>query len=247
MPRKPPEFYSEEFENQVVKVWKDRENLYGAEKVLLDKFLKDKKAKICDAGTGSGRIAFYLEEEGFEDIHGFDLSKRMIDEAEKKAGINTSKIGFRHADACDLSLYPDNHFQYLVYLQQVLSMIPEDQLGEALREAFRIGQPGSIYIFSFMDWRARKYNPLLSLIVNSVRFFTFRKTSKYYLPELTLNGRFNKGFLSRNQHPIWWPKMEMVIPMLEETGFEIVTTHKQNEVSSGGKEYAFYLICSKKG
>src|SRR3989344_2070945 len=55
------------------------------EKKILKKILpSDKKLAILDFACGTGRISSYLEELGYQNISGIDVSDSMLQEAKKK-------------------------------------------------------------------------------------------------------------------------------------------------------------------
>ena len=76
----------------------------------------------------------------------------MIDNANKNGKKKNSAIKFVVADATDLSDFTSNTYDYLIYLQQVLCFIEDEQLfRNALSEAYRIAKKDSIVIFSFLE------------------------------------------------------------------------------------------------
>ena len=61
---------------------------YAAPQICVDLFLKhthdlSKRIKVLDAGCGTGLIGVHLNEAGFHQIDGFDLSQEMVGEARK--------------------------------------------------------------------------------------------------------------------------------------------------------------------
>ena len=150
---------SEEFHN-----WTDQGlfDLTKMERYYLEKYLINTDAKIIDAGTGGGRIAFSIEKMGFKNIDAFDFVPKMIEFAKNKAKNIGSSVCFQVADAKNLSMYLDNNFDHIVYLQQVLSFIPtEEERRMAVSEAYRVLKPEGTAIFSFLNWNGRYYNYFL--------------------------------------------------------------------------------------
>ena len=146
-------------------------------------------------------------------IAAFEIIPYMIQKAKTKAKSKKSNIQFYLDDASDLNRFKDNEFDYLLYLGQVLSMVPKANLNDALLEAFRICKPNGTFILSFMDWDSRWYNKLLSFNINFFRILTGRKIQKYYLPELKFHNRINWKFYKKEQHPILWVRKKLLKKM----------------------------------
>lgn len=72
----------------------------------LNKFISmlPKKAKILDAGCGSGRDAQYFKEDGFE-VTAIDAAEKMVEEAKK----NVKDVKFEHMDMLNLK-FEDESF-----------------------------------------------------------------------------------------------------------------------------------------
>jgi ubiquinone/menaquinone biosynthesis C-methylase UbiE len=115
----------------------------------------------------------------------------IVNAIERKGKIN-STVEFKVADATNLALYADNSFDYLIYLQQVLCFIEDEQMFyNALKETYRIAKNGGTVIFSFLDYNSRKINIPLRIILTVLRKLRGEKISKRYLPWLKINGSFN--------------------------------------------------------
>ncbi|WP_185956460.1 class I SAM-dependent methyltransferase [Changchengzhania lutea] len=238
--------FSKKFEEQVIDAWGNRKDLSKIEKYLLPKYLTNNKLKVVEAGTASGIFSFYIEEQlGFKNIKAFDLIPKMIELAREKALAKKSKIDFVQADASNLNCFENNYFDYLVYLGQILCMVPKAYLSKSLNEAYRIGKKDSTYIFSFLDWNSRWFNPILSKVVNLVRFLNGIKTEKYYIPQVkTVDRSINWKFYKKEQHGILWIKKNAAIKLLKKTGFKIVKIYDEEELTHY-RGVAFYIICKK--
>lgn len=238
--------FSKAFEEHTINTWSDRSKINQVESYLLSNYFKDKNTSILDAGTGNGVFSFYLEKElGFQNISAFDIIPKMIERAKKNATEKTSNVNFFVADAAQLHDVKSNQFGYLCYLQQVLSMVPEHSLNAALKEAHRIGNEHSTYLFSFLDWHSRWYNPILSLNINTVRLLKGKPVQKRYLPELKFNGKLNKQFYKSDQHAMLWAKKRDILKTLNNTGFEVKTVYKEKMITNK-KGRALFFVCTKK-
>ncbi len=232
--------FSKRFSEQVINGWAGRENIYDQERFILNNYLLNSDLSVLEAGTGGGVMSFFIEESlSFKNIHAFDVIPEMIDIANNKAKKNKSKVNFSVNDAADLSSFKDEKFDYLVYLQQVLCMVPQKHLSMAIKEAYRVGAKNSVYIFSFLDWDSRWYNPILSFIINSARLLFGRKMLKYYLPEV------NKTFFRKDQQGILWAKKSHIFKMLEDVGLTITNFYTHEKLVQK-KGRTFFIVCEKK-
>lgn len=238
-------YFSKSFEKQVVDDWIDRSEVSVQEIYLLSNYLLDNTLNVVEAGTGAGRLSFYIEESmEFKNVKAFDLIPEMVERSKTKAEHKKSNIEFIEADASNLSSYSDGKFSYLVYLQQILCMVSSERLGNALDEAHRISKPDATFIFSFMNWDSRWYNPVLSFSINLIRFLSGRKIEKYYLPMLRVKDGINWDFFKKDQHGILWVKKKSIIKMLHKASFKIETIYTDEDLTKS-KGMAFYLICKK--
>lgn len=71
-------------------------------------------AVVADLGCGTGSLSLLLAEAGHR-VHGVDLSRRMLEEARKKAG---TRVEFSHGDAADPPV--DDHSCDVVLVRHVL-------------------------------------------------------------------------------------------------------------------------------
>jgi ubiquinone/menaquinone biosynthesis C-methylase UbiE len=237
--------FSNTYKEQVLNNWIGRSQLNHQEKYLFKTYMTDNSLPVLEAGTGNGILSFYLEQQyGFNDIIAFDIIPEMVLEAKRKAKVNKSQIRFVEANASEMTCFSDGNFQYLVYLQQVLCMIPQDKLEITLDEAYRIGSADATYLFSFLDWNSRIYNPLLSFIINTLRVFNRRPFQKYYIPEIKGQNRFNWGFYKKRQHSILWVKKRDIMKKLESKGFQVISFYEEETITKQ-KGTAFYLVCKK--
>ncbi len=228
--------------------WVNREGLIPAEKFLLSKYLSDTSKRILEAGTGGGRISFEIERMGFKNITAFDFVPEMIKHASSEAEKLNSSIDFKVLDATNLDVFDDNSFDYLVYLQQVLCFIDKQPLFEnAIKEAYRVARKDGIAIFSFLDFRSRKINYILSLKLCFLRFFRNEKISRQYLPWLKLNNRMNWKLFCRNQPLTYWVKREQIVSLIESTGFSILEVGTESELkkSNDPDNGMLYVVCKK--
>lgn len=231
------------YADKLFRTWSQRNGLIPIEAYLLNKYLTNTSNKVIEAGTGGGRIIFEIEKRGFKHLNAYDFVAQMIDCCNTKKKYLNSSVSFKIADATNLEEYDDNSFDYLIYLQQVLCFIDKKDLNTALAEAYRVGKQDSTYLFSFLNWNSKFYNPPLSLIVNFLRLIRGEKTDKYKLPWLNINDKFNWLFLNKKQPQNLWLKEKHIIKILEENGFAIVEC--KTKLSSNAKTGHIHIAAKK--
>ena len=227
--------------------WSRVRPLADQERLLLTKYLVKKDKRVIEAGTGGGSIALFLENMGFEEIHAFDLSPRMIEAARINASRTRSKISFDIADAANLHQYQSGYFDYLVYMQQVLCCVPKEGFRQALTEAYRIAAPGSVSIFSFLNWESRMLNSLLSMAVNFSRRARNERSSSRYLPLLLRNRRLNWRYFSSHQPSFYWPRPQEAVEQIQSVGFRVIETTTEQVGTNGrtSQGTGLYVVASK--
>ena len=229
--------------------WANKKGLLHAEEFLIKKYLTNTTKKVLEAGTGGGRISFQIEQMGFNNISAFDFVPNMIRHAKEAAKNKSSNIEFQIADASNLTVYENNTFDYLIYLQQVLCCIDKEELFiSSIKEAYRIAEKNGIVIFSFLDFDSRIFNSPLSLIINILRKFRNERILKQHLPWLKVNNNFNWKLFNKNQPATYWVKRDQIISVLNETGFSILEVKNTNQlINQHEKNRAgmLYIVCKK--
>lgn len=232
------------YSDKLFRVWVDKYHLIPLEEYFLKKYLLNKNGKVIEAGTGGGRIIFEIEKLGFKNLEAFDYVENMISFCERKKNKLKSKVSFKVAEVNNLSDYNDLDYDYLIYLQQVLCFIDKENLSKALNEAYRIGKENSIYLFSFLNWDSKIYNPFLSILVNFFRILRNEKTSKYKLPWLNIDGKFNRKFLNKNQPQNLWFTEKHVRYLLEKNNFSLIEI--KSKMNDSDKIGHFHIVCKKR-
>lgn len=240
---------AELYSNVLLEEWSKKNHLLVPEDKLLSKYLQNKTKNVLDVGTGGGRLAFHVEGMGFNNISAFDIVPEMIEHANKVAKEKKSNINFNVLDAANLSLYKDNEFDYLLYLQQVLNFIPgEIDFVTSLSESYRVAKNGSIVLFSFLDYDSRIFNPFLNSILNILRKMRGEKTQRQRLPWIILNNKFNWKLFNKDQAVVYWVKKDEILRHLKEIGYEILEAKNANQfVDSESKKRKgiLYVVCKK--
>jgi SAM-dependent methyltransferase len=130
--------------------------LWESERLLIERFLPAKSARLLEAGCGAGRGAVGLWHLGYRDITAFDFAEEMIDQARNLAAEQgITGLTFLQADATRLNtchiLY-DKPFDGAFFLFNGLMQIPgRESRRAALREIHRACRTGAPFIFTSHD------------------------------------------------------------------------------------------------
>lgn len=130
--------------------------LWKSEKVLIDRYLPDRQARVLEAGCGAGRVAVGLWHAGYHHVVAFDFAAEMIEQAEnlaKEQGI--TGLTFLQVDATRLTecrLLCDISFDGALFLFNGLMQIPgRENRQTAMRELHRLCKPDAPFIFTTHD------------------------------------------------------------------------------------------------
>lgn len=237
--------------------WAQKKGLIREERFLIERFL-DPRARTLDAGTGGGRIALEMAAMGFADLHAFDYIPEFVRVARQR-DVN-GKLQLSVQDACRLC-YPSDQFRQATYLQQVLCFIETAEgRTQAVREAFRVLQPGGVALFSFLSFDVRRrsagYRAFLAYL-RLVRMVSRSKRSIQYMPWLRLGG-FNWPSLVDAGPYVYWYWHREVVALLQSVGFCVKALGTSSQIArdklcSSLEELErertiagmLYLVCSK--
>jgi ubiquinone/menaquinone biosynthesis C-methylase UbiE len=107
---------------------------------------------VLDAGAGPGRFTIELAKLGAR-VHVADVSPVQLQqnaERVRAAGCDEAVDARVHADICDLSMFPNGHFDAVVCFGGPLSYVL-DRADVALGELCRVTRPGGIVLVSVMS------------------------------------------------------------------------------------------------
>jgi len=220
------------YANEELSSWRERSGLLEKEQYFIEKYIKN-KGRLIEAGTGGGRIA--LETKRLYphlDIVAFDFVEEMIESAKSKS----SKIDFRVNDASNLSSFADESFEFAIYLQQIVSLVPHELIPKVLDEIYRILKKDGLVIFSFLSYEGRKINYILSFLTNTVRKVRGEKWERQRLPWLKLAGKANLSLFDKGVATTYWFYQEEIEKKLQDISFEIIEVKVDNMI---------YIVCKK--
>ena len=129
--------------------------------LLLSK-IKNKKAKILDAGCGTGLVGEILSENNYKNVEGVDFSQEMLDEAIQKQVYQSLRL----VDLTKNLDYEDSLFDAIV----CAGTFTCGHVGpEALIEMVRITKKGGYICFTVrkQEWKASPYKEIIDNLENS--------------------------------------------------------------------------------
>ncbi|MDR0474096.1 MAG: class I SAM-dependent methyltransferase, partial [Treponema sp.] len=121
------------------------------ERIVVNKYFKNKNSKILNIGCGTGREAMVLAKHGF-DITGIDISEKEINIAKEEAIKENLYIEYKLCNGLDLE-FENNLFDYSIMWAQTLGNIytKKNRL-KILMENKRILKQNGILSFSTHDY-----------------------------------------------------------------------------------------------
>jgi SAM-dependent methyltransferase len=213
--------------------WIEIEHIFAEEKYMIQKYLQP-HLKTVEAGTNGGRILLNMKEMGFTALAGYDNVPELIEAAIAR---NPDRdIDFQVQDAVQLS-YPDDSFDQILYLQQILCLLESEDRLTAMQESLRILKPGGIGLFSFLNFESRSSEFPFSLYIaylKALRKLRGDTLSIQYLPWIVLGGKFNLQSTLLDRSPyVYWYRISEAYAELKSVGFEIVGIGTIPQILSG--------------
>ena len=146
--------------------------------LLLSK-IKNKKAKILDAGCGTGLVGEILSENNYKNVEGVDFSQEMLDVAIQKQVYQSLRL----VDLTKNLDYEDNLFDAIV----CAGTFTCGHVGpETLLEMVRITKKGGYICFTVrkQEWEVSPYKEIIDNLENSNLWHQVaHKTSEYNVKE----------------------------------------------------------------
>ncbi len=111
-------------------------------------------APVMDLGTGTGKWGLKLLKGGYPTTF-TDLSNNMLLEVRKKLeewaekadlASKSAKATVQQADAVDLRVFPENHFELITGMGDVVSICSDP--ARCLSEVHRLLKPGGVFVFT---------------------------------------------------------------------------------------------------
>lgn len=177
--------------NSIVHYYKSLNQLQPAEQNLLNLLsTQSQPLKMLDIGVGAGRTTKHFQPKVAQYI-GIDNSPEMIAACRTRYPHLPSEA-FDLCDARDLSRYPDNSFDCILFSFNGIDYVTEPDRHRILQEIHRIGKPNALFFFSthnlqgfdrLIDLPAQfSFNPLTTysnlVILSILRFLNRPYTAK---------------------------------------------------------------------
>ena len=146
--------------------------------LLLSK-IKNKKAKILDAGCGTGLVGEILFENNYKNVEGVDFSEEMLSVANQKNIYQSLRL----VDLTKKLDYEDNSFDAIV----CAGTFTCGHVGpEALKEMLRVTKKAGYICFTVrkQEWEASPYKEIIDKLENSNLWHqVVHETSEYNVKE----------------------------------------------------------------
>ena len=146
--------------------------------LLLSK-IKNKKAKILDAGCGTGLVGEILFENNYKNVEGVDFSEEMLSVANQKNIYQSLRL----VDLTKKLDYEDNSFDAIV----CAGTFTCGHVGpEALKEMLRVTKKAGYICFTVrkQEWEASPYKEIIDKLENSNLWHqVVHKTKEYNVKE----------------------------------------------------------------
>ncbi len=147
----------------VVQYYTELKQLQPAETTIL-KWLKPRlsQMKMLDIGVGGGRTTQHFAPLVGEYI-GIDYSEKMIAACQKRfsGGDSAQRIPYGNrgirlevCDARDLSRFPENYFDFILFSFNGIDFIPHSDRLQVFEQIRRVGKPGGYFYFSTHNLQA---------------------------------------------------------------------------------------------
>jgi len=203
-------YYDERPEQEWERLDRARTELGVTLRVLRD-YLPTPPSRVLDIGGGPGRYAITLAQQGYE-VTLADVSAKCLElarEKQRQAGVELA--GLVHANATDMSYFPDMSFDAVLMMGPLYHLLQERERRQAVAEAFRLLKPGGLIFaafltrFSALRWAA-KCSPERIL----------RRDDQLLETGLPADSAEQGGFPGYFSHPT------EIEPLMESSGFETV-------------------------
>lgn len=229
-----PQYVQELYSTVEFDRWAGRSELDADERFLITRYLSP-TATTLEAGTGGGRILLAMRKMGFSNLRGFDFVPGLVESA--RAADASGTIAFDVENAAELS-YAEGAFDQVVYLQQLLSCIDDDEVrSRASRESFRVLKPGAVALFSVLSFEVRRQSLVYRNLIRWWRMLrTLRgsRVSPQALPWMRLGDRFHVAALWDREPYVYWFRIEEFVERLKQVGFEVRAVGTSAQIAGGG-------------
>ena len=243
------------FRESEFNLWAQRAKLDSGERYMISRYLNPEKITL-EAGAGGGRILLAMQSMGFNQLNGFDFLPEFIEVARQRD--QSGKINYQVQDGRNLN-YPNNSFDQLIYLQQLVSLISDkNDRQKMISEAYRVLKPGGLIIVNVLCLRSRRgLYTLLLFWLKCLRVILNKNLSIQNQPWLRLKGKPNfRALLDFGPYIYWFGESEAV-ELFKSAGFVIEALGSDAQIKNQGLfttlsvpanepfSGSLYLVCRK--
>jgi ubiquinone/menaquinone biosynthesis C-methylase UbiE len=185
---------------EAINTYSNRAGLYPIEDVAFSLIQDEFKGQpILDLGVGGGRTTPYLKQIS-TNYTGVDYAKGMIEQCQQKY----PGTKFIHADACDLSLFPDESFALIIFSNEGICMVGHEDRSRIISEAKRLLKPSGVFLFSSYNQDSDAHN-------SQFKFKRFDKTfHPFKLFVRTL--RYTRDYIKATRNRRYFKRLEVRKP-----------------------------------
>jgi S-adenosylmethionine-dependent methyltransferase len=193
----------------------------------LSEFLPQPPARLIDIGSGPGRYAVTLAQQGYR-VTLVDLSKSSLELAKQKAVEAEVELeGLIHATALDLMAIPVDSFDAALLMGPLYHLHKLEQRRAALEQARRLLKPGGLVFASFITRFAGFRDA-------AVHGYTFVLDHPAYSEKLLATGIHDNG---EGFTDAYFAHPDETIPLGESAGFTTLQLMGCEGVLAGHEEY----------
>jgi len=120
---------------------------------ILNKYLPPPPARLLDVGSGPGRYAIALAEQGYQ-VTLFDLSGEELALARRRAqeaGVANRIEGYEQGTAADLSRFAGGRFDCVLVMGPLYHLIDESARLAVVRESLRVLRTGGVVVAAIIN------------------------------------------------------------------------------------------------
>jgi len=203
--------------------WAEYENSLRA----LTEFLPPAPARLIDIGGGPGRYAIALAGMGYR-VTLVDLSQGNLDLAKQKAAEAGVELdGFIHANALDLSAFPEAGFRAALLMGPLYHLHTVEERRSALGQARRLIAPGGLVFAAFITRFAAFRDA-------AVHGYTYVQDDPAYAEKLLATGVHDNG---QGFADAYFAHPAEVVPLGESAGFTTLRLMGCEGILAGHEEY----------